>query len=278
MWNAVKMQIQVLFRRKSTLVMYFLMYALVLLNFYENLSEYHGYNIYNMFDPLKILLLSSYGKWGWYFAQYYPLLVVIPAAFSYYADASSKELIFIQTRIDRKTYYISKMLSTFFVTFIIFTSPLFIEILLNSIAIPAGAVGDPSNAGIFSSTYGEYAANYLFGELWFFNQYVYVIFMIFLLGILSGSLSCFAMSLSMYGFCKFRVFVFVPVYVLLHVLSRLDSISMISIETNYFSYIRLFLGGMSKNRSEVLYILFILGLICVTGILVHNKIKKDQLD
>lgn len=97
MWNAVKMQIHVLFRRKSAIVMYFLMYALISLNFYENVSEYHGYNIYNMFNPLKLLLLSYYGKWGWYFAQYYPLLVVIPAAFSYYAGISSREIVFIQT-------------------------------------------------------------------------------------------------------------------------------------------------------------------------------------
>lgn len=81
--------------------------------------------------------------------------------------------------MDRKTYYISKMIATFLVTFIIFTVPLLVEILLNSIAIPAGAVGDPSNAEVFNLIYNE-AVNYLFCKLWFFNQYVYVIFMIVL--------------------------------------------------------------------------------------------------
>lgn len=276
MWNAVKMQIHVLFRRKSAIVMYFLMYALISLNFYENVSEYHGYNIYNMFNPLKLLLLSYYGKWGWYFAQYYPLLVVILAAFSYYADISSREIVFIQTRMDRKTYYISKMIATFLVTFIIFTVPLLVEILLNSIAIPTEAVGDPSNAEVFNLIYNE-AVNYLFCKLWFLNQYIYVIFMIVLFGILSGCLACFSASLSMYGFCKFRVFIFLPVYVLLYVLTDLGNIVTIDIETNYFFYIRLFKGG-EAGLSETAYVLFVLGLVCVTGALVYNKMKKDQLD
>lgn len=68
----------------------------------------------------------------------------------------------------------------------------------------------------------------------------------------------------MYGFCKFRVFIFLPVYVLLYVLTDLGNIVTIDIETNYFFYIRLFKGG-EAGLSETAYVLFVLGLVCVTG-------------
>lgn len=274
MRNAIKTQIYILFHRKSTIFMYFLMFLLVFANFIMNVIEYHGYDISGMYNSTKISFLSDYTFLGYYFIQYYPFLVVIPAAFSYLSDVNSKEIVFMQTRIDKRKYYISKLVATFIVTFIIFTFPLILEQIINYIAFPIDAMGDPSNMDIFDQVYNEIIRSYLFATLWTKSSYLYAIFFIILFGVVSGLLASFALAVSMCGFFKFKILVFVPVYVLLYLVNTMGRLLKLDFNTDYYSYLTMF---SATNKSEIAYLTFCIALGLLNILMVCIKMRKDEL-
>lgn len=270
MLNAIKMQISVLSQRTSTIIMCFLMLALMLINYYANIFTYYGTNAVQMYHPMKLLLLSDYSAWGYYFAQYFPLLVVIPAAFSYFSDKSSREILFLQSRIGKRTYYISKYIATFLVTFFVFTVPLLLEVILNCIAFPLSATGDPSNSSEYTITYVEGVNMYFFRDLYVQNPIAYAVLLIVIFGILSGILAMFALSFSTLSFVRFRVLIFVPVYALLMVLAVLP----VHVESNYFFYIRLY---SPVPDGEWPYIFGMLAILLVTVFIAYQNIRRDEI-
>ncbi len=272
MVNVLKMQLNVIFSRKSTIVMYILMCGLVIANFLGNVSTYAGYNYWNMYHPMRLVFLGDYSLLGFSFIQYYPFLVVIPAAFTYFSDKNSKELLFIQTRTDKKNYYIGTMIAIFITTFIVFTVPQLLELGLNSITFPLDALGEQSNQGLFENV--DLIQHYLFYELWILNPYLYTFVMIILFGVVSGCLACFASVFSMLGFLKFRVLIFIPVYVLLYGISMLKELLSLDFETNYYFYLRFFCYA---DLNEVAYLSSILVILAISGVTVFFKMRRDEL-
>lgn len=254
--------------------MYFIMYILMLINFFGNVIQYYGWDIWNMYHPMKLIFLGENSSLGFYFMQYYPFLVVLPAAFSYFSDRSSGELLFIETRTDMKKYYLGTMIATFATTFMIFTFPFFVEMILNGIAFPMEALGDPSNMQMFDPAYTEIIQRYLFHELWLFHPYVYTFAMIALFGVATGIFACFATAISMFGSVKFKILVFIPVYVLLYVVSFLQKSFNLDFTTNYFFYLRIF---CMERLSEGAYMFLLAVVVMLTGVLLWIKMRKDEL-
>lgn len=274
MWNAVTMQIKFLFSRKSTLLMYVFMYLLVFANFLLNMTRYWGSDVSVMYSGMKLLLLSDNNPLSFYFLQYYPFLVVVPAAFSYLADANSREIVFLQARIGKKNYYASKAIAAFVVTFIVFAGPLLMEVLINAVVFPAAAKGDPITVDMFVPAYGEMVKNYLFFELWAWNQYVYPIVCNLLFGILSGILAVFALAVSTSRIMKFKVFVFIPVYALMYLLDTFGRLVSVDFSTYYFFYLRMN-SIIPKNEWGLLLVSI---LILVVSVLIMTcKAERDEL-
>ena len=274
MVNVIRMQMHVMFSRKSTICMYFVMYILMLINFFGNVIQYYEYDIWNMYHPMKLVFLGENSSLGFYFMQYYPFLVVMPAGFSYFTDKNSGELIFIETRTSKKNYYLGTMIATFATTFMIFTFPLFIEMILNCIAFPMEALGDQSNVQMFEPIYTEMIQGYLFSELWLFNPYIYTFAMIALFGVVSGILACFAAVVSMFGISKFKILLFVPVYALLYLLRIFKKSLNLEFTTNYFFYLRIF---CVEHLNETVYVLLLAILVAVIGMMLFIKMRKDEL-
>lgn len=273
MKKVTKMQIQVLLSRKATILMWFVMLALVLTNYIGNLRTYYGYDWACMINPMKLVLLGESSRLGAGFAHVFPFLVVIPGAFTFFADRSSKELLYIQGRTNRSDYYIGTMVAIFAVTFLVFVIPMLIEVALNCIAFPIDALGDPSNVKAFEAVYLGRVEQYLFSDIWKANSFLYVIFMICLLGCASGVMACFAAALSMFRAFQFRIMMFIPGYVILRLLTMMSMIG-VETETNYIFYIRLFTGG---RLSEIAYLSVILVLALLASGLVWVRIRKDEL-
>ncbi len=137
--RSIKMQTVVLSQKRGMMIMYFVMLALVMVNYCGNLIQYYGKDIMAMYHPMKLLTLNDYGPYGFYLMQYLPLLVVVPAAFSYMSDRDSREIVFIQSKVGKANYYRGKYISVFLATFLVFTVPFLIEIVLNCIAFPLSA-------------------------------------------------------------------------------------------------------------------------------------------
>lgn len=272
MVNVFRMQMSVMWNRKSTIAMYILMCGLVGMNFIANVKSYAGYNVWNMYHPMRLAFLGDYGSYSLTFMQYFPFLVVVPAAFTYFSDRNCRENIIIETKTNRQAYYMGTMLAVFVTTFLVFAVPFLLEMVLNCIAFPIQALGDQSNVSMFENS--SMIELYLFSELWVLNPFLYTFWMIVLFGIVAGILACFASVCSLMRIVRFRVLIFVPVYVLLQIIIMLEDVFKLDFSTHYFFYLKLF---CSSRLNEWFYLGTCIVVLLLTGIMLFIKMRKDEL-
>ena len=274
--KSIKMQMTVLLKRKSTIIMYFFMLFLVLYNFFKNIITYYGFDIMRLFHPMKVGIMSDYNAIGFYFTEFYPLLVIIPAAFSFLIDRNSKEFVFIQSRVGKRNYYWGKLISVFLITFLVFTIPLFIEFILNCVAFPLSATGDPTAASLYDLGYIDSVRRYFFSSLYIFSPYLYNLFFIIVFGTFSGILATFVTAISTFKFMKFRIMIFIPVYMLLYIFTVIGTtFKGISFSTNYFNYLRMYNG---VNKSGLAYFVFMITALDLSFLIMTLKSRRDNLE
>lgn len=271
MKRSVCMQLKVLLQRKSPKFVFIVLICIVLLNYLNNVFTYEGMDVVAMYHPMKLLLLSSYGGLGFYFMQCFPLLVIIPAGFSYFADYSTQTMVQIQSRVGIKNYYYGKLLSVFILTFIIFTIPFIMEILLNCIAFPLQAIGDPSEVSVYDHNYIESVRQYLFSDLFRQSPYLHAFISTLLFGVISGLLAVFTTSISMLKI-KYKLFLFLPVYLLLYGGAIIGQISPFAgVNTNYFAYLRIH-DGSPKN--PLIFVCTLVLTLSISALILKIKLKK----
>jgi hypothetical protein len=271
--KSIKIQTMVLLRRKSVAIVFFAVLAFVLHNFYTNIYTFRGEDVNTMIHPMRILFLSqSIDRYNLFFFQYYPIFVIIPAAFAYLSDKTSREIVFIQGRTGKRDYFIGQLLSCFIVTFFVFFIPLCLEAILNCIAFPLQSSADIGVGGFFDPIYIENIHRYLFPGLWGINSYLYSFLNIVGIGFLSGVLSAFALSVSTLPFIKFKILLFIPVYALLYLISAAEKLFSLNFTTNYYAYISMF---DINNKSEIALLVFLGALILFCCINLYINIRKD---
>lgn len=176
-FRAVSVQTFFRLKKRSTLFTFYFWLGLTLLNFVSNVLEFQGTDVLLMYHPMKLLLLSynraSYQTDIFFtFVQLYPLLVVIPSGFSLAREKQTGEEIYITVRLGHHAYGFSKLISAFLTTFIVFTVPVFLEILLNCLSFPLAATGDLSNWSYYDINYINSVHNYLLSGLYIFALFV----------------------------------------------------------------------------------------------------------
>lgn len=273
--DSIKMQLKVIYEKKVAMIVLFLLFAVVFINYFENVFLYSGTDILDMYHPMKLLTLSTWSGSSYYILQYFPLIVAIPAGFSLFSDQVSNQYIYIQSRVGARNYYLGKLIVVFSVTFFVFTIPFLTEIILNLIAFPISATGDPSNSSIYRLY--ETTKQYLFSDLYIRSTYLYAIVFTMIFGLFSGVLAVFTTAISTFPI-KFKVLLFLPVYLLLYLTSMLKQlIPTIPIETNYFFYLRIF--GIHRNSTGgfIALISFMLIFLILSVLIIMSKSRKDAL-
>ena len=107
--------------------------ALAVINFAKNLHDFYGYDIRRLIHPMKMTMLNTYGKWGFYFMQYFPILLAFPASLSFLKDKDNGAEVYLRSKFGNRNYYYGKIIAVFIMTFIAFAFPLFFEYMLNII-------------------------------------------------------------------------------------------------------------------------------------------------
>lgn len=274
---SIQMQWRMIWERKIATIILFLLFCLILVNYFNNVMTYKGTDIVDMYHPMKLLTLSNYSEFCFYLLQYYPLLVVIPAGFSLFADKRFNQYIFIQSRVGARNYYLGKIIAVFLVNFTVFTIPFLVEILLNCIAFPLAATGDPSNLGYYNETYIEITNTYLFSSLYNQSPYLYAVFFTLVFGVFSGMLATFTIAISTFPI-RFKVLLFLPVYLLLHGVGMLKQIvPSITFETNYFYNLGFYYPVQNATDSLIAFLSFIVLLLCLSLFIVIYRMRKDAL-
>lgn len=273
MLKLISTEIYVQLHKKTTLIAYVGMLTVVMYSIINNVIFNYGRDYNCLYDPVKISLLSSDNKTGFFFTQYYPLFVVLPAAFIFIDDIKCRRMVYVQVRSGVARSYIAKMAAGFLITFLIFTIPLLLELAFNYVTFNPSSIGDPSNSSLVDSIYKD---DIIFMPvLWEYSHALYGSVMIILFGLFSSLLGVFAMSISYLPFIKLKVFVFLPVYLTFYITARLDSIIGLTYKTNYFVYIQMFNIHNANNWSVKYALIFTAVLIAATvAVSVYNLRSK----
>lgn len=181
-------------------------------------------DVAEMYQPMKLLLLS-YNRTNLHadntlsLIQLYPLLVVCPAGFALAREYQLGIRVYLVSRLGNFTYHVSKYLSVFLTTMIIFTVPFLLEILLNYVSFPQSAMGDLYNSSIYDTSYRNGVNQYFMKSIYLCSPCLYAVAGTLFFGVVSGLFGVFTAAISSLIKVKYRVFLFLPVFVVLNLSS-----------------------------------------------------------
>lgn len=267
-------------KRKEAVCTFCLLFLMISVNFISNVLYFQGTDIVEMYHPMKLLLLS-YNRTNFnatntlLLVQLYPLLVVCPAGFSLLREQQLGIKIFAVSRLGAFQYHISKFISAFLATTIIFTLPFLLEIILNCTSFPLSASGDLYNLSFYDSFYRDSINHYFMKNLYLFSPYIYAVAGTLLFGIVSGLFATFTLAFSSLVKIKYRIFLFLPVFMILNLLTiGNNQLPKGSPSMNWYDYMLLF-NDEAKNTGCWLLILFALVLFLIIAVCISSR--KDCL-
>lgn len=278
--KATLTQTNFMLKQKETLVVFYVLLIQVLGNFISNVLTFQGIDIIQMYQPMKLLLLS-YNRINYnadatlLFIQLYPILVVLPAGFALCKEQQSGQEVLMIARLGQLTYNFSKLIAAFCATMIVFTMPFMIELLLNCIAFPLTATGDMTNMDIYEPNYIQAVHRYLMSGLYIQSVYIYTIIGTLFMGIVSGILASFTVAFSSIVRVKYRIILFLPVFVLLYATIYLQNILPSWIPTiKWYDYLLLF---NDEPKNYLFLITGLLALVFFSFIATLLSSRKEQL-
>lgn len=267
-------QIKLLLRQKEAIITFYILLFLCLINYVGNVLEFQGYDLIEMYHPMKLLLLS-YNRVYYnvnttlFFIQIYPFLVVCPAGFSLVKEQQTKQESLIVARTGLATYRFSKIIACFVVTTIVFVLPFLIEMFLNCIAFPIEANGDLSNMGYYSKEYIESVHNYFLCTLFIKAPYIYTFLCIILFGMIAGLLSTVVLVITSIVKVKYKVLLFIPTYVLFNATLYLENIFP-GLRINWYNYLLIF-NDENKNYNFCFAGLLVCAIFIIGGTIYSCK-------
>lgn len=262
-------------KKKGSICVFYILFFMVLTNFIDNVLSFQGRDILEMYQPMKLLLLS-YNRVNLnatntlLLIQLYPILVVCPAGFSLAREEQLGTRVFLVSRLGNFTYQVSKYLAAFLTTMIIFTVPFLLEIILNCLSFPLSATGDLSNLRAYDEAYRTGVSRYFMKSLYLYSPYLYAVVGTLFWGAVSGLLGAFTVAVSTVIRVKYNAFLFMPVFAALNMSTILASrIPKEAPSTRWYDYVLLFNDGLKSIRFGAIavlgLVLFIMGAGCVGG-------------
>lgn len=270
MIKIIKHQTLFMLRQNIALMVFYILLAIVSLNFGSNVLTFQGRDIIDMYHPAKMLVLSYDQVYDnmdimLLLIQLYPILIVCPAGFTLLSEKKRKTDCVLITRIGSIQYYLGKTIAAFFVTMIVFTIPFLIEFGLNCVSFPLAASGDFVDLNCYSPDYIKLTSNYMYSTLFHMNSYLYTFVGILFWGITSGIIGMFTVALSGIISFRFKILLFLPVYILLNIPAYMPQITdKLPFVVNWYNYIFLFDDHVKNNVFFIsfLIILFIISIVC----------------
>ncbi|MGN0397063.1 MAG: hypothetical protein ACI4EL_03495 [Candidatus Fimimorpha sp.] len=256
------------------MITFYIMIIFVICNYISNVLTYNGYDILEMYEPVKLLLLSDENvnsPFGFYFMQIYPFIVVLPAGFSLSVDKQSNTMLFLCSRVGNRNYFIGKIIAAFFAALIIFFIPLSLEVILNYFSFPKEAMGNLYNLGVYSQNYIDIVKSYPFSQIYVTHPYIYVIGWSILFGVAAGMLNVITIAVSTFRI-PYKVLLFLPVYFILNAMYWIGDY--FGRPISHFFFLRMFVPNQLGYLIfyGVIFILFLLSIVVII-----KKGKKDYL-
>lgn len=271
MLRSTNAQIRVLLHGKNMWAIWSILMLFMLANFLTNIEQYKGKDILEMYHPMQLLTLTEYsGSYGFYLLQIFPILVVLPAGFSFVKDFSSGCQVYWISRIPRIQYFLGKIFAAIIVTTLVFATPFLVEILITYISFPTNATGNVYNLSIYDEAYRHLSQNYFAPSLAMSRPYVYAVIFTLIFGVVSGLLSAVVVALSFLFPFKFRSFLLFPLLFLFYGLNFFDKYFERS-TINYMQYLFLFSTEPKSVIFAIIFLLLFLVYIVLAILLIKNE-------
>lgn len=273
-------QTKLLLRGKEALTTLIVLFWIILANYVENILAFQGYDISRMYEPMKLMLLSENktnysANYTLVFIMLYPILLSLPAGFSYAKEKITGEDIFLITRIGRNKYFISRWISAYLTTVIVFFLPFFMDLLIHLISFPLSAKGDLTNLSIYSLEYQQMVENYFAPEWYRSCPLLYAMGGILLQALIAGILGTFPLSLSYIFTVKYKAYLVLPLFLLLNITAYLERLfPTIEFSLRWFSYLLLY---NVQKKSMVYFTGFVLTILVFQLISCMIVLKKDRI-
>ena len=179
----------------------------VLANYLQNVFRYAGYDVIDMYHPMKLrLLVATDNPLGFYFMQLFPFLAVIPASFVLLENRETRYEIYICSRIGKQRYHFSATISAALTTFVVFFLPFLLEIALNVLAFPLQAFGDPSNLSCYDPLYLKIVSRYFWPALYVKMPYLYAVLNVVVVSLTSAVIGLLPFAIGGISWCfSFRL-------------------------------------------------------------------------
>ena len=251
---------------------------IVMINYLKNVFTYQGTDCIAMYHSMKLLSISFNqvnvnANLTLVFTMIFPFLAVMSAGFSYDKERTSGQEVHIKYRIGNQNYLCVKTIVAFLSSFLIFFLPFLLEIVANLLSFPK-AIGDLSNAATIDPYFIELEHNYFGYSIYKKNAVLYAVLGCVQLAAFAGTLSAFTVVISYFWKVKFRVLLFVPVFVYLEFSILMDKLKIGKIGLKaWHEYILLFTEG---RKSVIAWIVFWLIMIITIVIAVIKSRRMES--
>ena len=243
----------------------------VLANYLQNVFRYAGYDVIDMYHPMKLrLLVATDNPLGFYFMQLFPFLAVIPASFVLLENRETRYEIYICSRIGKQRYHFSATISAALTTFVVFFLPFLLEIALNVLAFPLQAFGDPSNLSCYDPLYLKIVSRYFWPSLYVKMPYLYAVLNVVVVSLTSAVIGLLPFAIGGFLKGKYKLVLFLPTYLLFYVLQIWGGSVPGEFSTSYFDYL-MFYDGTLKNYAAFVVFLLSMLIFSLTAVAVLSK-------
>lgn len=168
------------------------------------------------------------------FSTIYPFLLVVPFATSVMDDVSKKTCTGIFLRCDRKRYVLAKYVAVFVGNFLVIFIPFLLNLLLCFRFYDSNErspFGERWLGNIDNMLYGTHkgyhslSGKMLFADIFYDKPFLFYFLYLLLFAFVTGMLGVLVMSVSMW-MRRYKIFLFLPVYILMRVGSTYTSMSL----------------------------------------------------
>lgn len=287
--NNLIAQIKLMVSTKSFKTAFSLVFVLAISSYIYHIFEFRNIDITQMKSSSTLFMLNDTSRLLTYFETLFPVLVVFPFVFSYADDNNLNIFPYLLSRQGKKSYYISKYVTTLFGAFVIIFIPLLLNLILTTITFPLnnntywGGYNSLNYEGIILGTSRAINTKYSglpFARIFFFNPIAYNLLFLFISSLFASSLASFAFAFSMF-FKKHKIILILPAFLLLKLFRFIDAYKYTKtitgssyINYNFISYIEV--SGYTLGKNYLLFFLFMLMLFLIGYISVEYRIRRND--
>lgn len=259
-------------RNKKFQVTFSVMYLLSLLSFFVNCKKYYGYHLSSVRAAYEMDIIQSLASG----TVIDILIIVLPlVAFmvnsdSFFRDYSSGVYKNIITRVNKKSYLLTKLLVTFALTFLTFFLILTLNELLTLIAFPLKGYDNNFAYPSYDIGYSNYMSTHFLDLTRLNSPYLYNMIHITIISLVSALFAVVILSLSF--LIKAKI-----LQIILGVFAfyTLSDIIFLVLNVQKFS-IKNYLYSSKIGSSECLFAWFVI--LALLSILMYIIAKKDEVD